>query len=619
MTTVDDVRRRHRDHFLAIAEDADRATPRRWLLQVGGSDTALEGLDPDHDNIRAALRWSLDRGEAEQALRLAAAMTPYWMTRRLLGEARRWLEEALEEGATSPPAARARALYALSRVLQDLGDFPQSIAAARDAVAVARDAGDQRLLGRALWTLGDVLSWHASRQEMEAAHRESVEIFRALGDERELARALQALGTGLSYVWDAGADARPALAESLRMVRATGDGSFFNEMVGEFFVAAWTLGDHQEARALQQEALESARSSGDTAAAAHWSRALALAHLEAGELEEAARLLDAGATRDNAATEAYVGEVKARLALVRGDLDQVEELANYAVSLLRSRPDHVLYDQFTHAGALVLLGEVARRRGRSSEARARFEQAQDVPSLQETGAPPFITGRTFELLVALGDRSGALECLDRQLVLSRRWHDDRIGLLLRRWDATRARVAGDFELSRRLLEAALAEVRHERWMFLSELGRVALDEGDIAGARRCFVEAHPGMERAAGLRHLVRNRLDIAQACLAEGDVEEAKVWLAPIGRRWTDIRVPSWIRFSDPVIEAELLEALAAIAASIGPSEAVAPALRGAADLRDLLESPRGQSFPLPDVEFAGVEGFDVQAAVAAVLAPRG
>lgn len=56
-----------------------------------------ERIEDEHDNLRAALRWALETGEAETALRLVAALWQFWLARGYLREGRRWLDEALAQ------------------------------------------------------------------------------------------------------------------------------------------------------------------------------------------------------------------------------------------------------------------------------------------------------------------------------------------------------------------------------------------------------------------------------------------------------------------------------------------------------------------------------------------
>ena len=95
------IRRAHVEHYLRVllAATAGLAT----TDQVGWRSS----LEDDHDNLRVALRFSLDMGDSETALQICAALWRFWLERGYLSEGRLWLEEAL---AGSSDASRARAL-----------------------------------------------------------------------------------------------------------------------------------------------------------------------------------------------------------------------------------------------------------------------------------------------------------------------------------------------------------------------------------------------------------------------------------------------------------------------------------------------------------------------------
>ena len=100
---AEEIRKLHAVYFLALAEQGASE-------QQGPEEAAwLERLDLEHDNMRAALSWTLQSEEAELGMRLAGALWQFWDMRGYYGEGRRWLEEALaKDGRAS--AVRAKAL-----------------------------------------------------------------------------------------------------------------------------------------------------------------------------------------------------------------------------------------------------------------------------------------------------------------------------------------------------------------------------------------------------------------------------------------------------------------------------------------------------------------------------
>ena len=86
------LRQRHAQYFLELAKTA--------APEVQGPQSAewLERLECEHGNLRAALRWTLERSEAERALEFSGALGHFWLLRGHIDEGRRWVEAALVKG-----------------------------------------------------------------------------------------------------------------------------------------------------------------------------------------------------------------------------------------------------------------------------------------------------------------------------------------------------------------------------------------------------------------------------------------------------------------------------------------------------------------------------------------
>jgi len=113
--------RRHATFFLQQALEAD---PK---LRSAEQSTWYNRLETDHDNLRAALRWTLERQEAEMGLQLAGALFSFWRLRNHLREGRSWLAQVLAQpGTQARTAARAKALRGLGLLAFVQGDFPEA-------------------------------------------------------------------------------------------------------------------------------------------------------------------------------------------------------------------------------------------------------------------------------------------------------------------------------------------------------------------------------------------------------------------------------------------------------------------------------------------------------------
>jgi predicted ATPase/class 3 adenylate cyclase len=146
-----EVRRRHAEHVRDLAEEAE------LHLMGEGQARWLDRLEREHDNVRAALDWAEDSGEAETAMRTAGAIWRFWQQRGHLAEGRGRLERILAlPRAQVRGIARARALGALGGVAYWQNDYEVIGPAYQEAVEIAREAGDQRVLARALFDLSFV-------------------------------------------------------------------------------------------------------------------------------------------------------------------------------------------------------------------------------------------------------------------------------------------------------------------------------------------------------------------------------------------------------------------------------------------------------------------------------
>jgi tetratricopeptide (TPR) repeat protein len=143
------IHERHYQHFLALA-------------QQHGSERALFGtsakqhlarLDPEIENLHAALGWAVSQRDAESALALCATLGWYWLMRDRYAEALGWIDRALSlPGADAHPALRARVLCFKCGTLWPLGRKRELPAVARQAEAIARTVADPMVRCEVLYT-----------------------------------------------------------------------------------------------------------------------------------------------------------------------------------------------------------------------------------------------------------------------------------------------------------------------------------------------------------------------------------------------------------------------------------------------------------------------------------
>ncbi|HWH23916.1 MAG TPA: tetratricopeptide repeat protein, partial [Candidatus Limnocylindria bacterium] len=276
---------RHRDWYLALAEEAkpdffSGPAPAAWI----------EVFDREHDNLRAALEWSLaEAGGAAAGLSLAAAMWRYWEIRGYFVEGRRWLERTL--GATDGEVStlRANALTGAGILAHIQGDFPAALAAHEQSLAQHRQLGNPHSIGFALHNLANVAAEHGELARARELYEESNELARASGDRRAPAIGLISLADVVSRQGDtAAADA--IFEQSVEALAELGDQWGMAFALDSFGLAAARAGEISKARSRHEESLAISRRLGDERGVARTLMHLADLALGEGDTDRAGAL-----------------------------------------------------------------------------------------------------------------------------------------------------------------------------------------------------------------------------------------------------------------------------------------------------------------------------------------
>jgi predicted ATPase/DNA-binding SARP family transcriptional activator len=253
----DEYRRRHCDHFLALAEELD---PLLWRARQA---EALARLEVEHDNLRAALRWALDAGEPERALRLVGVVWRFWMVRGHMSEGRRWLADVLAAGRTAPPSLRTKPLNGAGVLALTTGDVPEAIARFEERLALLRGMDDPLQLAGCLANLGWALVMGMGDFARAATVLvEGLAVTRASGDDWQAALCLKALGQ-LALLRGEPEEGVRLLAESAATFRAQGSGWGLAIALIDLGEALIAVGDAATARERQLEGLDLALADGD--------------------------------------------------------------------------------------------------------------------------------------------------------------------------------------------------------------------------------------------------------------------------------------------------------------------------------------------------------------------
>jgi predicted ATPase/DNA-binding CsgD family transcriptional regulator len=250
------IRRTHAQLYLALAEDA---APN---LTTAAQALWLEWLDLEQENLRAALTWSLDNGEAEVALRLAGALWRFWYMRGYLTEGRRWLDRVLAADCGAPTTARARALAGAGILACYQSNQARAVTLCSESRAICLALGDRNGVATALTGLALVARMGGDYPAASSLYREILGIQRDLGDTWGVAYALTYLGIAAAMHGDT-AEARRPIEEGLALFRQSGDQIGTARALTIFSEIARTEGDVPAAHASATEALAIMRELGD--------------------------------------------------------------------------------------------------------------------------------------------------------------------------------------------------------------------------------------------------------------------------------------------------------------------------------------------------------------------
>jgi non-specific serine/threonine protein kinase len=305
------VRRRHRDFYVAFAEDTAKA------LHGPEARDAGDRLDREFDNLMIAHAFcAQDPQGGHDGMRLAHALELYWLDRGLLARGSQAMREALgHPDAAAPSRMRAALLLGAARHALMCGDAPQARMRLEECVTLASAQGAEDLRCRALALAGDVAQRNGDVAGARRALDEAVRAARALGDASVLRETLDDAGEFHRNAGDLAA-AAAALEESLALARDETDMAALHVCLRDLARLALERHDLARARDLLREALDLALTTGArfdgendlevagelAAACEAWPRA---ARFAGAADASAAAMGSSRATRDDAITAAF--------------------------------------------------------------------------------------------------------------------------------------------------------------------------------------------------------------------------------------------------------------------------------------------------------------------------
>ncbi|HUG62495.1 MAG TPA: LuxR C-terminal-related transcriptional regulator, partial [Methylomirabilota bacterium] len=365
----------HAEVFLALAKEAEPHLKRREQLEW------FARLEAEHDNLRAALAWLRERGDAVPALRMGGALWFFWWMRGYYAEGKSQFDALLAmPGADAPTAGRPKAFNGAGVIALWLGDADRSEALHGEALALAREHGDRAEAAFALLALSaTIMVGQADYVRGESAAAESLALYREIGDPGGIAGALVNRAVALDTQGKLG-EADPLLQEAVAIERELGNRWNLNILLGNLGKRAVNRGERAHAKALFAESLALARDVGDKRGIG-----TALCNLVVSELDF-------------------------------GDRTLARALADEALAIGQE-----IGDKPTQAAAMECLGRVHQEQGESSEAITALQRAVvlnleignrvavacGLPILASLVADPVQAARLIGASMALREAGGA--------------------------------------------------------------------------------------------------------------------------------------------------------------------------------------------------------------------
>ncbi len=298
---METTQRAHAEYYLQLVEEVE--------TKLAGPEQAkwLHRIEHEHDNLRVALQWSLERGEAqhtmEMALRFGGALRRFWLVHGHLHEGRTFLERMLAGSEGARTSVRGKALNAAANIALNQGDVNRAevlaeesrilyrllgethgiafslhqlerVARARGDLRVARQLSEEALTlfketddkERVAWSFFRLARLHKEQGEYDKActlAEESLKLHREIGNQEGIASALFQVAQTLFVAQGDQSVVSSRLTEAFSIYEELGDKEDIADCLSLSSQIAFSHGDTSTARSLAEESVNFSREIGD--------------------------------------------------------------------------------------------------------------------------------------------------------------------------------------------------------------------------------------------------------------------------------------------------------------------------------------------------------------------
>jgi predicted ATPase/DNA-binding CsgD family transcriptional regulator len=409
-------RRRHARHFLALAEAAEPN------LTGDAQDEWLARLAIEVDNLRAALGAASEFSDPDVLARLAVALTPYWLERSQWSECRHWLVAAARSAKLSA-IRRAQVLNRRCYLEMWAGDATSVPGLASESLTLLEGRDEPVEQGRAHGFRAIAVSAAAGPEAARAEVDEALALLPAVRDPWGRAMLL-AFFAGARLFHDKPHENRAMLDEAMEIATTSGDRRTLRLAQAFAACAAITQGGIAEATELAESALEAARVADHATPmivslfVQSWASA-AGGDIERSEAKAAECLAVSRESEESSVFDGLAMWAKAQAKRAAGSFANAMPLLEEARRL--TAPDR------TWAALPVLaLARIAIELDDATTATATLE---DADRLSRTGGLVWVAGRVALLRARLADDPVQGEALVHQGLALAREGDDQLGFV----------------------------------------------------------------------------------------------------------------------------------------------------------------------------------------------
>jgi non-specific serine/threonine protein kinase len=284
---AEEMRLRHLTWYLGLAEQGDSK------LRGPEQQAWLDELEAEHDNLRAALKYSeTDPSRAGMGLRLATALVPFWLLHGHWSEGRRWLEATVSPAGEALSRVPAKTLRYAALLAWVQGDYGRATALSQQGVTSSQESRDEESIVYCRTVLGNIAVHQGDYGQAATLFEDNVDLCRKLNDEWLLGWSLSWLG----FVARDQGDYERAVSlnsEGLALFQKMGDKHYTAWALRNLGLVALRQGDHKQAAAFCRNSLTSSREVGSIWLVEQNLAGLAGAAAIRGQYEQAARLFAA--------------------------------------------------------------------------------------------------------------------------------------------------------------------------------------------------------------------------------------------------------------------------------------------------------------------------------------